>query len=90
MERKKEFEIVRTTYHFLEGRRGGGGDFCFIFEFLVDFRKYNIMILVIRSLSLSLSRTSSSFSGINVFETYETWTLGDSWINILRVISSLI
>ena len=29
---------------------GGGGSLCFIFEFLLDFRKYNLMILVIRSI----------------------------------------
>ena len=34
--------------------------------------------------------TNSSLLRIYVFEAYEIWILGDSWINIMRVISSLI
>ena len=73
---------------------------CFILEFLLDFRKDNLVILVIRYLfpyqGLVIpnypkkKRTSYSLLRINVFETYEIWILGDPWINILRVISSLI
>ena len=37
------------TFPFRGGGGGGGGCLCFIIEFLHDFRKDNLMILVIRS-----------------------------------------
>ena len=46
MERKNEVETVRIAYHSL----GGGGSFYFILEFLLDFRKDNLVIFVIRFL----------------------------------------
>ena len=41
-------------------------------------------------ISLSLSRTNSPLLRIHVFEPYEIWILGDPWINVMCVISSLI
>ena len=46
--RKKGVSAVRVAYLSLGG--GGGGILCFIFEFLLDFRKDNLTILMIRSL----------------------------------------
>ena len=78
--RKKEVSAVGVTYLSL------GVSICFILKFLLDFRKDNLVITI----SLSLPRTTLSLSRINVFETYEIWILGDPWINILYLISSLI
>ena len=66
--RRKEISAVGVAYLSLRG-----GSFCFILEFLLDSRKDNLEIKI----SISLSRTSSSLSKINVFEMYEIWTLGD-------------
>ena len=44
MERKKEVETVIFAYLSLRG------SLCFIFEFLIDSRKDNLVILVIKSL----------------------------------------
>ena len=48
----------------------------FILEFLLDYGKDNLVILVIRSF-FSLSRTNSPLLNIYVFETYQIWILGD-------------
>ena len=45
---KKGVRVVGIAYLSLGG--GGGGSLCFILKFLLDFRKDNLMILVIRSL----------------------------------------
>ena len=58
-----------------------GESFCFILQSLLDFSD---------KISLFLSRTNALLSKIYVFKKYRIWILGDSWINILCVISSLI
>ena len=61
--RKKRVSVIEIAYFPL------GGSFCFIPKFILDFRKDNLMILGDK-IFLSLARTSSSLSRINVFEAY--------------------
>ena len=51
--RRKGISVVGVAYLSLAGGGGGGGgggSLYSIFEFLLDFRKYDLMILVISSL----------------------------------------
>ena len=65
------------------------GVFLFYTQFLLDYKEDNLVIFGVK-ISLSLLRTNSPLLRIYIFETYEIWILGDMWINILRVIPSLI
>ena len=47
--RLKRVSAIGVAYLSLGGGGGGGGDLCFILEFLLDLRKDNVVILVIRS-----------------------------------------
>ena len=47
--RRERKELVQLELHTFPSEGGGMGGLCFILEFLLDFRKYNIMILVIIS-----------------------------------------
>ena len=46
--RRERRELGRRRERRGGGGGGGVGSLCFIFEFLLDFRKYNLVILVIR------------------------------------------
>ena len=47
--RRREIrELAGVAYRSLGGGGGGGGSLCFVFEFLLEFRKDNLIILVIR------------------------------------------
>ena len=50
--RRREIrELAQLELHtFPSGGGGGGGSLCFVLEFLLEFRKDNLIILVIRSL----------------------------------------
>ena len=48
--RKEKRELAQLELHTFPSRGGGGGCLGFILEFLFDFRKDNLVILMIRSL----------------------------------------